>query len=67
MKPVFPTVSSVLVTSCFSHVQLFATPWTVALQTPLSMGFSIHAKDKPAQPICPAPAQPAAFPSDVFC
>ena len=24
----------------FSHVQLFATPWTVALQDPLSMGFS---------------------------
>ena len=22
-----------------SHVQLFATPWTVALQAPLSMGF----------------------------
>ena len=26
--------------SCFSHVQLFATLWTVALQAPLSMGFS---------------------------
>ena len=26
--------------SRFSHVQLFATPWTVAHQTPLSMGFS---------------------------
>ena len=26
--------------SHFSHVQLFATPWTVAHQTPLSMGFS---------------------------
>ena len=25
---------------CFSHVQLFATPWTVAHQAPLSMGFS---------------------------
>ena len=25
--------------SCFSHVQLFATPWTVAHQAPLSMGF----------------------------
>ena len=24
----------------FSHVLLFATPWTVALQAPLSMGFS---------------------------
>ena len=27
------------VLSCFCHVRLFATPWTVALQTPLSMGF----------------------------
>ena len=25
---------------CFSHVQLFATLWTVDLQVPLSMGFS---------------------------
>ena len=25
--------------SCFSHVRLFATPWTVAHQAPLSMGF----------------------------
>ena len=24
----------------FSHVQLFGTPWTVACQAPLSMGFS---------------------------
>ena len=30
--------SSIL--SCFSHVLLFVTPWTVAHQTPLSMGFS---------------------------
>ena len=29
-----------LVCSVFSHVQLFATPWTVAHQAPLSMGFS---------------------------
>ena len=28
------------VPSGFSHVQLFATPWTVALQPPLSMEFS---------------------------
>ena len=26
--------------SLFSHVGLFATPWTVARQAPLSMGFS---------------------------
>ena len=28
------------VLSCFSHVQHFATLWTVARQVPLSMGFS---------------------------
>ena len=28
------------VPSCFSRVWLFAAPWTVAHQTPLSMGFS---------------------------
>ena len=26
--------------SCFSHVQLFATPWTITHQAPLSMEFS---------------------------
>ena len=26
--------------SCFSHVRLFVTPWTIAHQAPLSMGFS---------------------------
>ena len=29
-----------LLLSCFSGVQLCATPWTVACQAPLSMGFS---------------------------
>ena len=28
--------------SCFSRVRLCATLWTVALQAPLSMGFSKH-------------------------
>ena len=28
------------VPSHFSHLQLFVTPWTIALQAPLSMGFS---------------------------
>ena len=28
------------VLSCFSHVLLLATPWTVARQAPLSMGIS---------------------------
>ena len=26
--------------SCFTHVQLFVTLWTEALQTPVSLGFS---------------------------
>ena len=26
--------------SVLSHIQLFSTPWTVACQAPLSMGFS---------------------------
>ena len=26
--------------SCFSHIRFFVTPWTVAHQAPLSMGFS---------------------------
>ena len=26
--------------SCFHHVQFFVTPWTIARQPPLSMGFS---------------------------
>ena len=28
------------IVSCFSHVYLFATLWTVARQAPLSMGYS---------------------------
>ena len=37
----FPTVSFRLhVLSCFSHVRIFATPWTIAGQVPLSRGFS---------------------------
>ena len=35
-----PVVCAVL--SRFSCVQLFVTPWTVAHQAPLSMGFSGH-------------------------
>ena len=32
--------SCAVVLSCLSHVQLFETPWTVARQAPLSLGFS---------------------------
>ena len=38
-QAVLPYVGCVRL-SRFSHVQLIATPWIVALQTPLSMGFS---------------------------
>ena len=33
-------VNSFLVVQSLSHVRLVATPWTVALQAPLSSGFS---------------------------
>ena len=33
-------ISRACVLSCFSRVRLFVTPWTVACQVPLSMGFS---------------------------
>ena len=36
----FPEVRTQVHVNCFSHVQLFATTWTVARQGPLSMGFS---------------------------
>ena len=36
----FSTSFCSCVLSCFSHVQFFATPWTVACQAPLSIGFS---------------------------
>ena len=35
-----PSILLCSVLSRFSHVQLFATPWTVASQAPLFMGFS---------------------------
>ena len=38
----FVDVSSIMCVRvrALSHVQLFATPWTIALQAPLSMQFS---------------------------
>ena len=39
----------------FSHVWLFATPWTVALQAPLSMGFT--RKEYWSGLPCPPPEQ----------
>ena len=37
--PVVSLQAQSFVLSCFSRVQLFVTPWTVAWQSPLSMGF----------------------------
>ena len=39
--------------SCFSHVRLCATPWTVAHQAPLSLGVS--RQEYWSWPPCPAP------------
>ena len=36
----FPSLDTLCMLHHFSCVQLFATPWTVACQAPLSMGFS---------------------------
>ena len=46
----------VCVLSCSSRVQLFATPWAVACEAPLSTGFSKqeHWSGLP----CPPPADP---------
>ena len=41
------------VLSCFYSVQLFATPWTVTCQAPLSMGFSRQESLLP----CPPPGE----------
>ena len=42
--------------NCFSRVWLFATPWTVAHQAPVSMGFSRHEywAGLPCPPPCPS-------------
>ena len=39
--------------SLFSRVQLFATPWTVACQAPLSVGFS--RQEYWSELLCPPP------------
>ena len=39
LQQVYETLHVMCVLSHFSHVQLFATPWTVARQAPLSMRF----------------------------
>ena len=51
----------VCVQSHFSHVQLFATPWTVACQAPLSMGFS--RQEYWSGLLCPPPGLQGIFPT----
>ena len=36
----WPQLTTLLLLSCYNHVQLFATLWTVVRQCPLCMGFS---------------------------
>ena len=62
--------------SCFSHVQLFATLWTVTCQAPLSMEFSrqgywsgflcLHPKDRPYPGIKPASLMSSALAGGFF-
>ena len=48
------SVSQILyMLSCFSHIWLFATPWTVAHQAPLSMG--IYRQEYWSGLLCPPP------------
>ena len=46
----------VCVLNCFSCVPLFATPWIVACQAPLSMGFS--RQEYWSGLLCPPPVYP---------
>ena len=39
VKPAAKTATPALAFATLSHVQLFATTWTIARQAPLSMGF----------------------------
>ena len=62
--------------SCFNHVRLFATLWTVARQAPLSMGFSRQEYwsglpcpppgDLPNPDIKPVPSTALIFQADSF-
>ena len=62
--------------SCFSHIRLFATPWTVARQAPLSMGLSRQEywNGLPCPPpgyipklrIKPTPFMPPALPGELL-
>ena len=57
-------ITCACVLSHFSHVQLFATSWTVALQAPLSMGFS--RQEFWSGLLCPAPGE-SSWPRDQIC
>ena len=62
---------SAFVLSCFSHVQLFATLWTVACQVLLSMGFSRQeywsGLPHPPPENLPYPGMELAAPALLYC
>ena len=51
------------VPSHFSHLQLFVTPWTVALQAPLSIGFSRSGLPFPSPGDLPNPGTESVSPA----
>ena len=53
------------VLSCFSHVQLFVTLWTIAHQVPLSMGFS--RQEYWSGLLCPPPGDLPNPGTEFFC
>ena len=57
-------ITCACVLSHFSHVQLFATSWTIACQTPLSMGF--FRQEFWSGLLCPAPGE-SSRPRDQTC
>ena len=52
LQPMIKPTPPALETCVLSHVQLFATQWTLACQAPLSMGFSRQESSQPRDQIC---------------
>ena len=59
----YSTFAVCAVLSCFSHVRLFSTPWTVACQAPLCMGIlQARILEWVAMPSSRGPSQPGIKP-----